>query len=137
MAAFLSSAISVDKTLEAGQSAPKIETIDGEAVAFGDNDSNKKTVISFWSPKKPASRITNKELSLKYGNDSKENANFISICTDTDTPLMREVVKIDGIQSENVYAFTEISQRVFKDYDVKDNPKAFVVDENGKILEII
>ena len=135
-AAFLTSAMSFDKTLEVGSKAPKIETIDGTNVGYDANSENKTKLISFWTPKKPASRIANRNLSQKYGKNSGRDIEFISICTDPDESLMKEVVKIDGLNEENIYSSSEISPRVFKDYNVEDTPKAYQISPEGKIVEI-
>ena len=136
-AAFLTSAMSVDKSLEVGKLAPKIEKIDGTNVGYDANTESKAKLVSFWSPKNPASRIANRNLSQKYGSDSKENIEFISICTDSDKDLMSEVMKIDGVDSKMAFSSSEISPRVFKDYGVEENPKAFLISKDGKILEIL
>ena len=135
-AAFLSSAMSFDKTLEVGSKAPKIEKIDGTNVGYDANSEMKTKVISFWNPKKPSSRIANRNLSRQYGENSSENVEFISICTDSDEALMKEVMKIDGVNPEKVYAYSEITPRVFKDYAVEEVPKAYKISPEGKIVEI-
>ena len=138
VAAFLSSAIGEDhKTLEVGNTAPKIETIKGTNVVDDANSQGKTKVISFWNPKKPASRIANKKLSLQYGKGDNEKVEFISICTDSDENLMKEVMKIDGVNSQNTYSYSEIPSRVFKDYGVEDSPKAYIITPEGKISQII
>lgn len=135
-AAFLSSAMSVDNTPEVGKNAPKIETIQGTNVGY-DANSEKTKVISFWSPKKPMSRINNRNLYRQYADNNRDNVEFISICTDSDVNLMKEVLKIDGVNENLNYEYSEISSRAFKDYGVENNPKAFVISSEGKILEII
>lgn len=135
--AFLSSAISVDRTIEVGKEAPKIETVDGTNVAADANTKGKTQVVSFWSPKKPASRIANRNLSRQYGADSNENVEFISICIDSDDDLMREVIKVDGIDSLKNYSYSQISPKVFKAYDVETTPRAFKISPEGIIMEIL
>ena len=134
-AAFLTSAMGIDKSIEVGKKAPKIETIEGINVVADANSENKTKVISFWNPKKPASRITNRNLSREYGNDN-ENIEFISICTDPDEKLMAEVANVDGIDPASLIASTQISPRALKDYDAQKNPRAFVIDTQGKISKI-
>ena len=136
-AAFLSSAISVDNSPAVGKAAPKIETIQGTNVVADANSEGKTQVISFWNPKKPASRIANRNLSRKYASESNEKVEFISICTDTDEALMKEVMKLDGVKADKAFAFSEISPRVFKDYDVEVSPRAFVISPDGRISEVI
>ena len=136
-AGFLSSAVPVDKSPIVGRTAPKIETIDGTNVVGDANPAGKTHVISFWSPKKPASRIANQKLSRIYGNDSKDNVEFISICTDSDEKLMNEVMKIDGVKADKVYTSDQLSSRVMKDYGADKSPRAFKISPDGKIVEVI
>lgn len=134
---FLTSAISVESSPVVGKLAPKIETKDGKNVVVDANASGKTQVVSFWTPKKPASRIANQRLSKTYGNNSNENVEFISICTDPDEKLMKEVLKVDGVESNNSYSYSEIAPRVFKDYNVEEYPQAFKISADGKIIEVI
>ena len=136
-AAFLSSAIPAAKAPVVGKVAPKIETIEGTNVVADANSEGKTQVISFWNPKKPASRIANRNLCRLCGENSKENVEIISICTDSDETLMREVMKIDGVKADKAFVSTQISSRVFKDYDANDNPRAFKISADGKIIEVI
>ena len=136
-AAFLTSAIPTDNSPEIGRQAPQIETIEGINVVADANSEGKTKVVSFWSPKKPASRISNRNLSKVYSGDSEENVEFISICTDDNEALMKEVMSIDGVNVENAYSASQISPRVFKDYKVEKSPRAFKISPEGKILAII
>ena len=137
VAAFLSSAISVDKSQIVGKIAPKIETIEGTNVVADANSEGKTKIVSFWNPKKPASRIANRNLSRQYGENSQNDVEFITICTDPDENLMREVIKIDGINPEKSYSYSQISPRVFKDYDVEESPRAFTISPDGKIINVL
>lgn len=134
--AFLSSAISEDKNIGIGSKAPKIETIEGGNVVNDANSGDKTIVVSFWSPKIPASRISNRNLSRMYGENENDNFKFISICTDSDENLMNEVIKIDGLNKDLIYPYSQISPRVFKDYDVAASPGAFIISPDGKIQNI-
>lgn len=136
-AAFLSSAMMVDKTLKTGDTAPKIETIDGINVGHDATSEKKAKLISFWTPKKPESRISNRNLSVEYRNKEGEEVEFISICTDSDDGLMKEVMKTDGVQASRIYSAKEINPRVFKDYGADENPRAFLISVDGKIVEIL
>ena len=134
---FLSSAMSEDKSLTVGKKAPRIENIQGINVGYDANSEAKTRIISFWNPKNPASRIANKNLEKLYGNNSDSGIDFISICTDSDEKLMEEVMKIDGLRQENNYSYAQIARRVFKDYDVEHNPRAFKIGPDGRIVEIL
>ena len=136
-AAFLTSGMYHNTDLEVGKKAPVIETTEGINVGYDANSEAKKMVVSFWNPKNPESRMTNKKLSRQYGANNPENIDFISICTDSDEGLMQEVMKIDGVRTEGNYAYSQINPRTFKDYNVKENPKAFLISANGKIEKIL
>ena len=135
-AAFLSSAIGSEKNLSIGSKAPKIMTIEGSNVVADAKSEGKTTVVSFWTPKNPASRIANLQLSRKYG-EMNEETNFISICTDSDDILMNAVMKKDGTDKEIHYSSSQLSSRVMKDYGVEENPKAFLIGNDGKIKDIL
>lgn len=136
-AAFLTSAMTVDKSLKIGDKAPKIETIEGINVVNDANSAGKTKVISFWNPKDPSSRIMNKNLSREYEETNGDKVDFISICTDNDEKLMQSVMQIDGVDSRNSYSYSEVSPRVFKDYGVENQTKAFVISPEGKIEKMI
>lgn len=133
-AAFLTSAMGVDNTLEVGRKAPKIETVDGTNVVYDANSEGKTKVVNFWSPRKPGSRIANQELSRQYGSD--QDTDFISICIDTDENLMKEVLKQDGLTDVKNYAACDISPRVFKDYEVEKNTRTVMIGPDGKISKL-
>lgn len=124
-----------DKSLTKGSTAPVIETTDGLLVGEDLKVDGKVRIISFWNPKKPSSRIENNRLSKIYGASEDESFEFISICTDSDETLMKEVIKVDGINADKNYSYSQISPRVFKDYGVEDSPAAFMISAEGKILE--
>lgn len=135
--AFLSSAIAVDNSPAVGNKAPEIETISGINVANDANSESKGKLISFWNPKVPASRIANKKFNETYAGSNNENIDFISISTDKDDNLSREILKLDGINPDQSFAYSEISERVFKDYDVETSPRAFLISPDGKISAIM
>lgn len=135
--AFLSSAISRGNRLEIGSKAPKIETIEGTNVVDDANSQGKTKVISFWSPKNPSSRIANSQLAQKYNGPEHQDVEFISICTDTDTQLANEVMKIDALQGVESYGYSEISPRVFKDYGADKALRAFKITPEGIISQIM
>lgn len=135
-AIFLTSAMWEDKSLTKGSNAPVIEFNEGLIVGDDNKAEGKTKIVSFWSPKKPSSRIENRRLSKLYG-ESNTEYEFISICIDKDEALMREVMKIDGMDTKNNFSYSQISPRVFKDYRVEDSPAAFMISSDGKIIERI
>ncbi|MCH5222864.1 MAG: redoxin domain-containing protein [Muribaculaceae bacterium] len=131
LTAFLSSYISTDNKLQEGSTAPTIERISGEKIEMKDG---KEKLISFWSPKDAESRISNRKFSDLY---KESDVEFITICIDSDESLAREVLKCDGIASQQQIAYSEVSERVFKDYGVSENPGAFLINGEGKIKRIM
>ena len=130
-AAFLSSAMSPDTALTTGSSAPTIEKTTGGNINL---KGEKETVISFWSPKDPLSRINNKNNSEKYSDGSVE---YISVCIDSDDSLAHEVLHYDGTElNGNHLLYSDVNSRVFKDYGVENAPKTFHINPQGKITRI-
>lgn len=136
-AGFLTSAIPVDKSLQIGNKAPGIETVNGINVVSDANSEGKEKVICFWSPKDAASRIAYRELTNRIESNIDQNLELVSICTDSDEALMREVIKIDGMKAENNYSFSEVSPRVFKDYYTSKGNKSYIIGTDGRISEIL
>ena len=130
LTAFLSSYMPNNGMLKEGSEAPAIERLDGRKENLRDG---KTRLVSFWNPKNPSSRISNKRLS-EFCSDS--DVEFISICTDSDVALMQEVLRMDDISTENALAYSDLSPRVFKDYGVEDHPAAFLISPKGKIEKI-
>ena len=128
--AFLSSYMSRDIELKEGSNAPEIERVAGENITPGDG---KEKLISFWSPKDPASRMANMEYSKKYSDSDVE---FISVCLDSDNLLGEEVLKYDGIKGTHL-AYSDVKERVFKDYGVTDQTAAFKISGNGKVEKVM
>ena len=137
VAAFLSSAMWVDNSLKVGNKAPKIETTEGINVGYDANSEGKTKIINFWTPKNADSRIANKKLSHQFGVNPSEDIEFISICTDSDEALMNDVMRIDGVNADNNYAYSSINPRAFKDYGVEKHPRTFMIAPDGKIEKIM
>lgn len=135
-AAFLSSAITVDNKLSIGENAPKIELTQGNNVVVDATSQNKTKIVNFWNPKKPASRILNSQLNRKYSSEENANVEFISICTDSDETLMKEVMKMDGVDTSRNFSYSQVSKRTLKDFNAESSPKAYKISPDGKIMEI-
>lgn len=133
-AIFLSSAIEGNKNISIGSKAPEIKSISGEKLI--DFEKSDKFVISFWNPKNPSSRISNKRLSDLYADDMNSDTRFISICTDSDEILMKEVMNFDNISTNNMISYSMIDPRVLKDYGVENGAGVFSISGKGKIEKI-
>ena len=122
--------------LREGSDAPVIELIDQQGVNLLEkNNFGKYRLINFWSPKNPASRISNVEFNRFVKENENSDIEFISICIDKDESLMKEVMKVDGIQGTENISFSQLSSRVLKDYDVENSPKSLLISPDGKILK--
>lgn len=131
-AIFLPSAISENRNLTIGSKAPEIQTLNGNSLI--NNNENKNTVVNFWSPKNPASRILNKKLSENYQKDN-SNTVFLSICIE-DESFMKEILKVDSIHNGTHYASSQINPRVLKDYNIEKGLGAYMISPEGKILSL-
>ena len=132
--AFLSSFIPREEKITEGIQAPSIELTESKT-ELGKN--NKYTLLNFWSPKDPISRISNLQISKILSDQTISNVDFISICIDADDVLASEVLKYDGTDSIGLHlTYSQISERVFKDYNVADKSNTFLIDPSGKILKV-
>lgn len=131
-AVFLSSAIPGNRNLSIGSTAPQIQTLNGNSILDINNDKN--TIVNFWSPKNPASRILNKKLS---DNCSKTNSDteFISICVD-DKGLMDEILRIDSVSGGIHYSSDDINPRSLKDFNTDKFLGAYKISPEGKIISL-
>lgn len=129
--AFLSSAIDSGEKLNEGSKVPEIKTLDGSVINPNDG---KMRLVNFWSPKDPVSRIANKEFSDYFSSHENSDIEFISICTDSDDLLAQEVIRYDGAANGRHISYSDLPERIFKDYQVADHPEVFLLDTNGKLL---
>ena len=137
LAFFLSSAITDNDSLKSGDLAPKITLISEDSPEILNLKDSRITLINFWSPKNPASRISNKQFSEFLRVHPETEIDFITICMDSDTNLAQEVINNDGINNSTINLLrNQVADRVFKDYMVEDNYASYLIDKNGKILEI-
>lgn len=126
---FLSSYITSNKELGVGDQAPAIELSDGSHISTAST-----TIVNFWSPKFPASRLANKDFARL---SQETGVNVVAICIDDDETLMSEVARIDGIDSSlRIVPYSAVSPKVFKNYGVTDYPRSFRIGPDGKIASI-
>lgn len=134
--AFLSSYIPDNDTLEIGSKAPAIE-LTSENPKTGEVTSEGYRLVSFWSPKNPSSRIANSEYVKYFKNHPDSDIAFISISTDEDDNLSAQVLNHDGVSSLGSHLlYSDVNERLFKDYDVENHPRAFLIGPDGKIKSL-
>lgn len=88
-------------------------------------------MVSVWNPKIPSSRILNKKLSESFKNSA--DTKFISICNDSDSVLMNEILFVDKVHTGQHLNIAQISERTLKDYDIRSTTGAFLISKEGKI----
>ena len=134
--AFLSSYISDNGSLKVGSTAPEIVLATNQSeTQISLKDGYK--LISFWDPKDPSSRISNKEYSSFIKSSPEAGIELVSICTDPDDFLAEEISRIDGSHEAGLKLnSTDISERVLKDYDVEKTPRSYLIGPDGKIKMI-
>ena len=132
--AFLSSYISNEDNLKVGDKAPEIRFTNNLSECL--EEKNLK-LINFWNPKKPSSRIANKTYAEYFRQNNDCDIQFISICTDSDDLLAKELLNYDGIDDCGLhFSYSDVDSRIFKDYNVADNPVAFLISSEGMILDV-
>lgn len=132
--AFLSSYIDNEKALKPGDKAPTIELATNSKEIL---EKGKIKIINFWSPKNPSSRIANQKISKYLKENPDSESIFISICTDSDDNLAKEVLKWDGIYDEGNHLFySDVNSKVFKDFKTNGSHHTFAIASDGKILKV-
>ena len=131
--AFLSSAIDSEERIKEGSFAPEIYLNDEKTETI---TKGKITLLNFWSPKDPESRIANNNFNNLFLDNISENFEFLSICVDNDEALAKEVIKYDEISTGRHYQLSEISEKSIKKYNALSNPATYLIDSDGKIISI-
>lgn len=132
--AFLSSYNDNENALKPGDKSPEIQLISGSNEKL---EKAKIRIVNFWSPKDPKSRIANKEISKYIEENPGNNTEFISICTDKDNSLAKEVLKWDGVSNNgNHLLYSDVDSKVFKNFRINNSHKTFLIDKNGKIMKV-
>lgn len=134
LSSFLSSFIpGANDRLQIGKKAPEIIFSDNNndtTLTFRDSQ---LTVVNFWSASDPASRMRNREFN-RYSKTSGKEIRFISICTDADIALSKEIMKLDGIDNA-AYTFTikDIDKTTFKEYRTDKSLSSYFINHEGRL----
>lgn len=137
VAFFLSSSIIDDPSLKVGSSAPEIKVLSENTVEKHLVKESKETLVSFWSPKNPSSRIRNRQYLDFLKSHPELEIEFVSICIDRDDFLANEVRRKDGINAGSLHLnYNQVEERIFKDYGVEESPRAFLIGKDGSIKSI-
>lgn len=101
------------------------------------NLKGKYVLINFWSVKDPESRIANRRLANLVATLPESQIEFVSICTDEDRTLQREIMLTDGIK-DSTFAFSasDFAQEVLEDYQVNRGYRSFLLDPFGNLKKI-
>lgn len=105
---------------------PHIETLKGKYV-----------VVNFWNPSDPESRIHNRRLADLAATLPSSQIKFVSICTDPDNTLQKEIMAIDYLpQSILSLSATDFAPEVLDDYQTDSGCRSFLIDPFGNLQKI-
>lgn len=137
-AAFLSSSIpSGSHYLQIGKEAPSLTLSSDSKVKSLSGIDGKFVLINFWDPSDPASRIKNQHLSRISSSLPATKVMFISICTQSESNLANEILRIDKISDNTHVLFSsDISADVLEDFQVKSGNRSFLIDPYGNLVSI-
>jgi hypothetical protein len=92
-----------------------------------------KTIINFWSANDAQSRVANIRYS-QIAESSNGKIKFISVCTDSDTSMCREICKIDGINPELIFYADDCSiAATISSFRANSANNSWLISEDGKI----
>lgn len=130
--AFLLSFIPREESLKEGEKVPEITFNNERTIEL---EKGKFTLLNFWNPKNPDSRIRNSKIMSQYSDIFQDNLEIISICTDSDIDLAKEVIRHDGFDSIGSHVFySNLDERVILDYKVNEQPELYLIDQSGKLI---
>src|SRR5690606_16985297 len=103
----------------------------GEIITLKDN-LNKVTIVHFWAPWCPACRAKIHFLQEAYLNFKQKGLNIISICVGEDGEEWRSEIneyQLDWFHISDLAPIQDL-------YGIQTIPTLFILDKNGKVLEI-
>ena len=124
-------------SLELGKEAPSVTLSSGSKLSDDSNVKGKYVVINFWSYTDPESRLNNKRLADYTSTLPSSKIKLVSICTDSDTSLINEIMKADGISSElTSLSAKDVTPDVIEDYQIKTGNRSFLIDPFGNLVSV-
>ena len=124
-------------SLREGEEAPLLILSTESNASHINTLKGKYVVINFWSIKDPDSRIKNRRLADLTSTLPSSQICFVSICTDNDTTLKREIIETDGYP-ENTLSFSasDFAPEVLDDYQTNTGCRSFLIDPFGNLKKI-
>lgn len=132
----LSSSVSLSgKMVEIGQEVPDFTITNSEASVRTHDLRGSEITITFWSANDPQTRIINKQMASRAASIGGVH---IGICMDEDVTLFREILKRDGLLSQNQFMISHVSKgNPAKSFETASQLQTFHIDPYGIIDRII
>lgn len=124
-------------SLQEGEEAPLlILSPDSKATQF-EALKGKYVVVNFWNPADPSSRIANRRLAALTSTLPSSQIRFVSICTDKDLTLQKEIMVNDSLP-ESVFHLSsqDLAPEVLEDYQTGSGCRSFLIDPFGNLQKI-
>ena len=129
---WLTSAVSTKNVpLEVGNQAPEISITgsNGESLLLSELKGD-DVIVNFWSINDAESRISNVRLAREA---ERTGVMYIGMCIDSDRQLAAEVMKADGVSTDNLY-FAD--RQVTDEYQLAKGTRTVKIDPYGIVAAI-
>lgn len=124
-------------SLKPGEEAPSLTLSSNSKVPSPDNTDGKFVVLNFWSASDAASRLNNRRLAEFTASLPSSKIKFISVCTDSDASLSREILSADGIDRLGIHLnASDLTEQVAEDYQTSSGCRSFLIDPFGNLVSI-
>lgn len=131
---FSSSQITEPTEAKIGEYAP-IFSISNNVEKFDLREMRGKYVLlSFWSSDDAQARIDNAQYAITMRDINDSNIKYISINTDSDKKLWKQIIEIDNLNTVSQYSSQEtVKGNIIEDYHLETGNRAYLINPDGKI----
>lgn len=122
---------------EKGYTAPEIEMLSNDSTHISlDNLRGKYVLVNFWDSNSAISRIAAGEYD-RFLKETPANFKLLSINTDNNKKLFREIVKNDNLDSSTQFHIDEVKTHNTKnDYRLEQGFSSYLINPQGKIVAV-
>lgn len=123
---------------EKGYSAPEIEMVsNGSKDIALSSLRGKYVLVNFWDSGSAVSRIAANEYDRFSRSKKKNKFELLSINTDDNKKLFREIVKNDNLDNATQYHIGEVkTKNTRKDYRIEQGFSSYLINPQGKVVAV-
>lgn len=124
-------------SLTPGEEAPSLTLSSDSKVHPLDATDGRFVVLNFWSATDATSRLNNRRLAELTASLPSSKIKFVSVCTDSDASLSREILSADGIDGIGTHLnASDLTEQVAEDYQTSTGCRSFLIDPFGNLVSI-